>query len=328
MSGHDHDHGHDHEVRRPEPPPGVTGMRHFLEVDDLSLDELLHVLDLAELVFPPQVLRGKGAALVFEKPSLRTRSSMEMAVVQLGGHPVMIGPAEVGLGVRETPEDVARTLGGYHAVLAARVFEHENLERMAATDVVPVVNLLSDLSHPLQALADLLTLGQHFGRLRDLTVAYIGDPNNVSRSLAIALTMVGSRIRIGSPAGYTTPDVDLDRVGAHGGDIELFDRPEEAVAGVDAVYTDVWASMGKEDEAEARRRAFEGFTVDRRLMGMAADHAVFLHCLPAHRGEEVAADVLEARGSLVWPQAANRMHTARGLLGFLLGVLNNPLADL
>jgi ornithine carbamoyltransferase len=293
-------------------------MRHFLEVDELSLDELTLVLDLAERTDPPQVLSGKGAALVFEKPSLRTRNSTEMAVVQLGGHPITIGAAEVGLGSRETPEDVARTLAGYHGVVAARVFEHEKLERMAATDVVPVVNLLSDLSHPMQALADLLTLRQHFGKLEGLTVAYIGDANNVSRSLSLAVAITGGSMRLGNPPGYQPDEIEVDRVRALGGAIEVFDRPEEAVRGADVVYTDVWASMGMEEEAEARRLAFEGFTVDGLLMSDASPDAVFLHCLPAHRGEEVAAEVLESHKSLVWQQAANRMHTARGLLAFLL----------
>jgi ornithine carbamoyltransferase len=293
-------------------------VRHFLEIDDLSADELVQVLDRSQELTPPQVLAGKGAALVFEKPSLRTRSSSEMAVVQLGGHPVYIGAAEVGLGTRETPEDVVRTLAGYHAVVAARVFEHEKLERMAGIDVVPVVNLLSDLGHPVQALADLLTLRQHFGALDGLTVAYVGDPNNVSRSLAFGLALTGAAIRIASPTGYPVPEADIERVRALGGTIEVTDDPIEAVRKVDAVYTDVWASMGKEDEAEARRRAFEGFTVDGLLMSDAAPHAVFLHCLPAHRGEEVEAEVLESPKSLVWPQAENRMHTMRGLLSFLL----------
>jgi ornithine carbamoyltransferase len=293
-------------------------MRHFLDVDDLARDELAHVLDLAEAITSPQVLTGKGAAIVFEKPSLRTRSSTEMAVVQLGGHPVTIGAAEVGLGTRETPEDVARTLGCYHAALAARVFEHEKLERMASTDAIPVVNLLSDRSHPLQALADLLTLREHYGDLRGRTIAYIGDSNNVSRSLSLAAAMSGMRMRLGCPPGYGPAEEELDEVRALGGDIEVFDRPHAAVEGADAVYTDVWASMGQEAEAEARRRAFEGFTVDETVMVAAGDHAVFLHCLPAHRGEEVSAEVLESGQSLVWRQAENRMHVARGLLVWLL----------
>ena len=293
-------------------------MKHLLEIDDLSGEDIGAVLDLSEAPTPPQVLAGKGAALVFEKPSLRTRNSTEMAVVQLGGHPVMIGAAEVGLGSRETPEDVIRTLAGYHAVVAARVFEHEKLERMAALDVVPVVNMLSDTAHPLQALADLLTLRQRFGRLEGLIVAYIGDANNVSRSLSFAAALTGITMRLASPPGYQCPDVDADHVRALGGTIDLFDRPEDAIAGADAVYTDVWASMGKEEEAEARRRAFEGFTVDSALLAQAGANAVFLHCLPAHRGEEVSAELMESERSLVWKQAENRMHTARGLLAHLL----------
>ena len=293
-------------------------MRHFLEIDDLAASELATVLDLSAAPNPPQVLAGKGAALVFEKPSLRTRNSTEMAVVQLGGHPVMIGAAEVGLGVRETPEDVIRTLAGYHAVVAARVFEHEKLERMAALDVVPVVNLLSDLAHPCQAVADLLTLRQHFGRLEGLAVAFVGDGNNVARSLSIAAALSGITMRIASPPGYELPEADVERVRALGGTIELTNRPEDAVKGANAVYTDVWASMGQEAEAASRRRAFEGFTIDDALMRHADADAVFLHCLPAHRGEEVAAEVLESSRSLVWPQAQNRMHSARGVLAFLL----------
>lgn len=293
-------------------------MRHFLEIDDLTPDELTEVLDLSERADVPQVLAGKGAALVFEKPSLRTRNSAEMAVVQLGGHPVSIGAAEVGLGVRETPEDVVRTLAGYHSVVAARVFEHEKLERMAGLDVVPVINLLSDLAHPVQALADLLTIRQHFGSFEGRTVAYVGDPNNVSRSLSIGAALTGMSVRIASPAGYPNPEVDTDHVRALGGTIELTDRPAEAVAGADVVYSDVWASMGKEDEAEARRRAFEGYTIDSAMLAGAAPDAVFLHCLPAHRGEEVSAELFESERSLVWQQAQNRMHTMRGLLAFLL----------
>ena len=289
-----------------------------MEIDDLSASELATVLDLSAAPNPPQVLAGKGAALVFEKPSLRTRNSTEMAVVQLGGHPVMIGAAEVGLGVRETPEDVIRTLAGYHAVVAARVFEHEKLERMAALDVVPVVNLLSDLAHPCQAVADLLTLRQHFGRLEGLAVAFVGDGNNVARSLSIAAALSGITMRIASPPGYELPEADVERVRALGGTIELTNRPEDAVKGANAVYTDVWASMGQEAEAASRRRAFEGFTIDDALMRHADADAVFLHCLPAHRGEEVAAEVLESSRSLVWPQAQNRMHSARGVLAFLL----------
>jgi ornithine carbamoyltransferase len=278
------------------------------------------VLHLADESAPAQVLAGKGAALVFEKPSLRTRNSTEMAVVQLGGHPVMIGAAEVGLGVRETPEDVIRTLAGYHAVVAARVFEHEMLEQMAALDVVPVVNLLSDRAHPCQALADLLTIGQQFGRLTDLTVAFVGDGNNnVSRSLARGVSLCGSTIRIASPPGYELPAGEAARMRALGGTVELADSPAAAVQDADVVYTDVWASMGQEAQASERKDAFDGFTVDDALMAQASPNGIFLHCLPAHRGEEVSASVIESARSLVWKQAENRMHSVRGLLLWLLG---------
>lgn len=283
-------------------------VRHFLEVDDLTADELAEVLRLAELADPPRVLAGKGVALLFEKPSLRTRDATEMAVVQLGGHPVTHRADEVDIDVREPAGDVARVLSGYHALLAARVFEHAKLERMAAAATVPVVNLLSDDSHPCQALADLLTLHRRWGGLRGRSIAYVGDGNNVCRSLVLAARSVGMEVRVATPPGYEPPL-----------DVPCFRDPADAVEGVDAVYTDVWASMGQEAEAVVRRRAFEGFTVDARLMARADADAVFLHCLPAHRGEEVAAEVMDGPQSVVWQQAHNRMHAARGLFLFLLG---------
>jgi ornithine carbamoyltransferase len=293
-------------------------VRHLLEIDDLTADEVKAVLHLAGHTNPPKVLDGCGVALVFEKPSLRTRNSTEMAVVQLGGHPISLQANEVGLGARETEEDVARTLERYHRVICARVFEHSKLERMAAVSRVPIVNLLSDQSHPLQALADLLTIQQHFGSFDGRSVAYIGDSNNVSRSLALACARTGMAFRYGCPPGYGPSDVELDLVSSLGGTVSVHDRATEAADGADVVYTDVWASMGKEDEADARRRAFEGFTIGTEVMEAAAPSGVFLHCLPAHRGEEVSADVIDGRRSLVWTQAENRMHTARAALMFLL----------
>jgi ornithine carbamoyltransferase len=283
-------------------------VRHFLDVDDLTVDELTQVLDLAELDNPPKVLAGRGVALLFEKPSLRTRNSTELAIVQLGGHPLTMRDKEVDLGTREPAADVARVLARYHAVIAARVFDHGVLVEMAAASTVPVVNLLSDVAHPLQALADLLTLRQRWGALRGRAIAYVGDGNNVCESLVIAARLAGMEIRVATPPGYE-PTVD----------VPLFHDPVEAVKGVDAVYTDVWASMGQEDEAVERGAAFRGFTVDDALLGHAAPDAVFLHCLPAHRGEEVSADVVDGPHSAVWQQAENRMHSARGLLLFLLG---------
>jgi ornithine carbamoyltransferase len=225
---------------------------------------------------------------------------------------------EISLGRRETVEDVARTLAGYHAAIGARVFEHQKLERMAAASGVPVVNLLSDDGHPLQALADLLTIQQEFGRLRGLTLAWVGDYSNVARSLALASASVGMRVRLASPSGFGPTDEDLDRVRAiPGADIEVTSYAVEAVKGADVVSTDTWYAMGQETEAVVRRRAFEGFTVDAALLEQAGERAILLHCLPAHRGEEVTEDALEGPRSRVFVQAANRMHAARGALWFL-----------
>lgn len=284
-------------------------VKHFLEVDDLDAAQLARVLDLAEQPSLPSVLAGRGVALLFEKPSARTRHATEMAVVQLGGHPVTARGDEVGLDVRETTEDVARTLACYHAAIAARVFDHSKLQRMAAVAGIPVVNLLSDDAHPCQALADLLTIRQVLGALAGTKVAYVGDGNNVARSLAVAGALAGMEVRVASPPGF-----ELEGTGA-----EITNDPVTAVKGVDVVYTDVWASMGQEQEAAERRAAFAGFTVDAGLMAHAAPGAIFLHCLPAHRGEEVAADVLEGSSSHIWRQAENRMHAMRGLLAHLLG---------
>ncbi len=293
-------------------------MRHLLEIDDLTEAELAHVLDLAETAAPPSVLAGRGMALLFEKPSTRTRNSMEMAVVQLGGHPVTIRDQEVGLDGRETVEDVTRTLGCFHAAIGARVFEHAKLERMAAVDAVPVVNMLSDDAHPLQALADLLTVRQVLGPLEGRVLAYVGDGNNVARSLALAAARTGMTMRIATPSGFGLTGDDEARVRAAGGDLELTSDPAGAVDGADVVATDVWASMGQEAEAAARRDAFAGYTVDEALMARAKPEAIFLHCLPAHRGEEVAAEVIDGPRSHVWLEAENRMHSARGLLAWIL----------
>jgi len=293
-------------------------MRHLLEVDDLIADELRAVLELAERPDPPQVLDGRGMALIFEKPSARTRNSMEMAVVQLGGHPLTIRGEEVSLDVRESVEDVTRTLACYHAAIGARVFDHALLERMAAVDLVPIVNLLSDDGHPMQALADVLTMQARLGDLAGRSVAYVGDGNNVCRSLALAAGLLGMEVRISTPPGYAMRPEDLDRLRASGIDPNIVDQPSEAVAGIDVVYTDVWTSMGQEAEAELRRRAFEGFTVDDALMAAAGPNAIFLHCLPAHRGEEVSSSVADGPQSLIWAQAENRMHAARGLLAWIL----------
>ena len=295
--------------------PGAV--RHLLDIDDLSAAELADVLDRAAADDRVDALDGRGVALYFQKPSSRTRNSAEMAVVQLAGHPVYIEEHEVGVDNRESAEDVVRTLGCYHAIIGARVFDHGLLERMAEASPVPVVNLLSDRAHPLQTLADLLTLREEFGVLEGRTLAYVGDANNVASSLALGAGRVGVEFRICTPDGYGFDAGDVDRLRACGADLTCFDDPLVAVRGADAVYTDVWTSMGQEAEAEQRRRDFAGFTVTAEVMAAAGPDAVFLHCLPAHRGEEVAADVIDGPRSRVWQQAANRLHAARGLFWWL-----------
>jgi ornithine carbamoyltransferase len=294
-------------------------VRHILDVTDLSAAELTTVLDLAGAPVLPPVLAGRGVALIFEKPSNRTRQSMEMAVVQLGGHPVYTRGEEVGFDVREPVEDVTKIMAGYHACLAARVFRHEVLERMVSVSTVPVINLLSDRSHPLQALADVLTMRQVLGPLAGRTVAWVGDWNNVARSLVEAAALAGMHVRIGGPPGYGAPADEVAVVAALGAaSVQAFSTPQDAVVGADAVHTDVWTSMGQEAESGARKEAFEGWMITEELMAAAAPEAGFYHCMPAHRGEEVDAEVMDGPRSHAIRQGHNRMHAARGLLSFAL----------
>jgi ornithine carbamoyltransferase len=287
----------------------------LIDIQGLDKRTLLHILDLSERGDLGTPLAGKGVALLFQKPSARTRNSMEMAVVQLGGHPVTIGRDEVGLGTRESVEDVARTLACYHAVIAARVNDHRLLTGMAAATETPVLNMLSDASHPLQALADLLTVRQLLGRLEGVRIAYVGDANNVCRSLAEACALVDVEMIVASPDGYGFGDDELARIG---GAVRQVADPAAAVRRADIVYTDVWVSMGQDAEADARATAFSAYQVNEALMG-ACPEAYFLHCLPAIRGQEVAAEVIDGPRSAVWRQAENRMHTARGALAWMMG---------
>jgi ornithine carbamoyltransferase len=295
-------------------------MRHFLDVDDLAVSELAAVLQraAAPVANLGQPLAGRGVALYFEKPSLRTRHSSEMAVAQLGGHPVTMRRDEIGPGSRESLTDIARVLAGYHAVFGARVYQHADVEQLAAANALPVVNLLSDAAHPCQTLADLLTMQQEWGGLAGRTVAWIGDFNNVGRSLALGAAMSGMDLRLACPAGFGPTDADLDRLARVSCHPFVTTRPGEAAKDADAVHTDVWTSMGFEAEAEVRRRAFDGFQVDDEVMAAAGPDAVFLHCLPAHRGEEVATSVADGPQSRIFVQAHNRLHSFRGLLSWLL----------
>lgn len=310
----------------------MSGVRHFLDVDALSADELDCVLALAQRPDLGPVLSGQGVAMVFEKPSARTRNATEMAVFDLGGHAIYIQGHEVGLDTREPAEDVARTLASYHRVLCARVMDHRSLVRMAeALDAgdfgVPVVNLLSDLAHPCQAVADLLTLRQTIGLdLAGRSLAFVGDAaNNVAVSLAKAAVLAGVDVRLAGPVGYLPTEEDrsiiaaLGRAAGRGGQVAVMEDPVVAVSGADALYTDVWTSMGQEHEAERRRVAFEPFRLDEAMLRRAAPGAVVLHCLPAHRGEEITAAVFEGPQSVVWRQAANRRTAMRGLLAWLVG---------
>lgn len=287
-------------------------MTDLLSIAELPTGAFAEILDLSERTDLGAPLAGRGVAMVFQKPSARTRNSTEMAAVQLGAHPVYIQKEEVGLGTRETPEDVARTLACYHAIIAARVMDHRDLVAMADAVETPVLNLLSDRDHPLQALADLLTVKQLLGRLEGARIAYLGDAdNNVARSLAQACVLVGAELTLASPEAYALAEPPYG--------VRHVVDPLEAVAGAQIVYTDVWVSMGQDNEADRRRAALAGYQVDAALMAK-ADDAWFLHCLPARRGEEVTDEVIESARSAVWKQAENRMHTARGALAWLAGV--------
>jgi ornithine carbamoyltransferase len=284
-------------------------VKHLLAIRDLAAADLKEILALSAGPAARR-LEGAGAALYFEKPSARTRNSMEMAVVQLGGHPVYLQPQELGIGTRETVEDVTRTLACYHRLIAARVFDHDLLERMAAVSPVPVLNMLSASDHPLQALADLLTIQQLAGSIEGARVAFVGEANNVARSLAEGCALLGAEFAIASPEGYgfAEPMANVRQVV----------DPAEAVHGADIVCTDVWVSMGQDAQRDARHDAFAGFQVNEELLARAPD-AWFLHCLPAHRGEEVTAGVIDGPRSAVWRQAENRMHSARGAMLWMLG---------
>lgn len=297
-------------------------VRHLLDIASLGQGELRRILDLSRSSVPSATrpLDGQGVALIFEKPSNRTRHSMEMAVVQLGGHPVYTRGEEIGFDSRESVEDVTRIMAGYHSVLAARVFSHGVVERMAACSSVPVVNMLSDMAHPLQALADVVTMEERVAPIRELVVAWIGDYNNVARSLAEAVCMLGGQISLGCPAGYDADDSELRRLRALGGSVRQSIDPVVAVDGAHVVHTDTWISMGQEEESAVRRGIFGPYQVDADLMAAAAPGAAFMHCMPAHRGEEVAAEVFDGPSSLVIAQGHHRLTAARGALAWVKGL--------
>jgi ornithine carbamoyltransferase len=296
--------------------------RHYLTDLDLEAEELRALLDRATELKRlrgrpehPRDLAGRSVAILLEKASTRTRLSFEVAVAELGGHPITIQARDSQLGRGEPIEDTARMLSRYVHAVVYRTFEQSNVERLAAASSIPVINGLSDAFHPCQILADLMTVRESTGgRLSGVRVAWIGDGNNVACSWILAAARAGIELALACPEGYDPPASVVGRARELGARIELGRDPATAVAGARVVTTDVWASMGQESEAEARRQAFAGYIVDRALMEKAAGDAIFLHCLPAHRGEEVAADVIEGPASRVWDEAENRLHTQKALL--------------
>ena len=298
---------------------------HCLTIDDLSEDDLAAVFsNAAELKEayragePHAVLTNETLAMLFEKPSTRTRVSFEAGMTQLGGHAIFLGPDTTHFDQGEPVADTARALSRYVDAIMARVFDHAALEEMAAHATVPVVNGLSDDAHPCQTLADLFTVYERFGGFEDVTAAWVGDGNNVGQSFAVGCAMAGVDLTMATPKGYEPDDDTLARAAEAGSAPDVCDDPEAAVADADVVYTDVWVSMGQEDERESKLADFEGFQVNDDLLAAASDPAV-MHCLPAHRGEEITGDVLERERAIVWEQAENRMHTQKALLAHLLG---------
>ena len=303
-------------------------MRHFIDLLDWDGDQILKLLKEAARLKKAQLkgktkrrLEGKVLGMIFEKPSLRTRVSFQAGMAQLGGEAVFLNGAEVGLGNRESLPDIARTVCEYVDAVVLRTFQHENIVEFAHWASKPVINGLSDYHHPCQALGDLLTMRECVGDLAGKTMAFVGDGNNVARSLAIACGKVGVRFILAAPPNYRfdRPFVEMYETHVHG-QLEEIDDPKKAVAGADLIYTDVWASMGQEAEAKERAKHFEAYQVNADLLKAAPEHAKVMHCLPAHRGEEITDEVLDGPQSVVFPQAGNRMHAQKALLLWVMDV--------
>ena len=304
-------------------------MTHFIDISDCSSNELRHLLEVSlrlkkqfrESGHNDPVLAGKTLAMIFEKPSLRTRVSFAVAMTHLGGNGLLLRQEEVGLGTREPIQDVARVLASMCDGIMARTFEHQKVTDLAKWSKVPVINGLTDYSHPCQAMADLMTLHERFGSLEGRTMAFIGDGNNVARSLAMACGKLGMSFILAAPAGYELPDEELAQVRKQSPKMELrvIADPIEAVRNADAIVTDTWVSMGQEADKARRVQHFAGYQVDEQLLAAAPKHAVVLHCLPAYRGLEISDAVMEGPQSLVFAEAENRLHFQKGLAAVLLG---------
>jgi ornithine carbamoyltransferase len=312
----------------PQTFPDVFWCPDLVSTRDLGPQGVQAVLHLAELMKSrPSVfqrsLAGKQMVMFFEKPSLRTHVTFESAILSLGGTAMFVDQSKSRLDAREKLSDIAHNLERWIDVIVLRTFAHETIEGMAKHASVPVINALSDLEHPCQALADYLTLQERFGDVKNITLAYVGDGNNVAHSLLLTCACLGSSIRIATPKGYTCNAgivADARKIAKQtGAQLEFLTDPHAAVAGVDAIYTDAWASMGQEDEAAERARIFQPYQVNRELMSEAAPHAAFMHCLPAHRGEEVTDEVMDGDHSVIFEQAENRLHVQKSILYLLLG---------
>lgn len=300
-------------------------MRHLTDVTDLTRDELRQLLDTAARLkterqqrIPSQTLAHRVVALIFEKPSLRTRVSFESAIVQLGGSSMFLSAQEVGFGWRESLADVTRTLNHYVDAVVLRVFKHDTVVSMTQVAKIPIINGLSDQAHPCQAVADLLTIREHFGQIEGRTVVFVGDGNNVARSLALGCSLLGARFRLASPPGYGFEAMFVQRCRELGGVIESQVDPVRAVADADVIYADVWTSMGQESEREQRLKMFAPYQINAQLLAHSPAEARVLHCLPAHRGEEITDEVIDGPRSLAFEQAGNRLHAQKAILQFLL----------
>ena len=296
---------------------------HLISLEHLTEDQIMALLDQALLLktrpgLHRDALQGRSVGLIFQKPSNRTRVSFEVGVHQLGGNCLYLGPEEINLGKRETTADVAATLSRYLDAIVARTFRHEDIVELAATATIPIINGLSDLYHPCQALADLLSVKERFGSFAGLTFAYIGDGNNVCHSLLLGCAKVGLALNVATPAGYE-PDpavlaTAMQAARAHQTPIRVMRSPQDAVDGAQVIYTDVWTSMGQEEEREQRLRTFADFQINAALTARAHPEHIFMHCLPAHRGEEVTAEVIDGPHSIVFDQAENRLHAQKAVL--------------
>ncbi|MFN2149621.1 MAG: ornithine carbamoyltransferase [Anaerolineales bacterium] len=304
-------------------------MRHFLSIADTPGDELVGLLDLAQKLKRAwleggnePLLKNKVLAMVFQKPSLRTRVSFDMAMRHLGGDALYLSPNEIGLGKREAIADVSRVLSGYVDAIMARVFDHQHVLELAAHASVPVINGLSDYNHPCQAMADVLTIRERLGQLEGLNVTFVGDGNNVAVSLLFACALLGMNFTLAAPEGYQLPPKVIEQAeilaGASGTSIQTLRDPREAVHNANVIYTDTWISMGQEEEAERRRKVFPPYQVNQDLVKQADPDVIVLHCLPAHRGEEITDEVADGKHSAIFQQAENRMHAQKAILVRLL----------